>query len=97
MKKFFKTKYNYHDSDISGYKWVGDDLVIQIDPCGTAAPSEIRFTDVKNRDDVERDLSARDYRKPSMNIYDVAKTGKQEFTVFVSPPLKIACGNMIEL
>ena len=80
MKKFFKIKHNYHDADITGYKWEGDDLIIQIDPCYPNTPSELRFSGVKNKDEIDGDLSQRDYRRPNCNIYTIEKTDKQQFT-----------------
>ena len=96
MKKFFGTKHNYHDANIIGYKWEGEDLVLIIDPDCPSTPSEIRFSGVKGKDRLEQDLSGRDFRRPHQNIYSIKKTGKQEFTVHVSEPIKVICDNIIE-
>jgi hypothetical protein len=97
MKSFFKTKHNYHDANIIGYKWEGDDLVLIIDPVYPSTPSEVRFSGVKSKDKIEQDLFRRDFRRPNRNIYGIEKTGKKEFTVHVSEPIKVICDSIIEV
>ncbi len=96
---FFKTKHNYHDSEIIGYKWEGNDLILQIDPCYPSTPSEIRFLGVKDKNFIDQDLSKRDYRwhMHKCNIYSIEKTNKHEFTIFIDPALKINCDNISEI
>ena len=98
MKKNFKTKHNYHDADIIGYQWEEDELVFQISrQHSQCVPSAIRFSGVKNKKEIDQDLKQRDYQVPNCNICSIEKTDKQEFTVYISPPLKIVCNSFIEL
>lgn len=96
---FFKTKHNYHDSNIIGYKWEGDDLVIKINPCAQGTPSSVIFLNVKNKADIDEYFSkAIDFSSQgNWSIYSIEKTGKQEYTVHVSSPIKILCDNFVEL
>ncbi len=98
MGKFFKTKYNYHDFVIAGYKWEGDNLVIQIDPNGPKAPFVVMFSNVKNKIKLNEDLSELNFSwKGNCNIYSIEKTDDKEFTIHISDPLKIVCDNILEV
>ncbi len=96
--KHFKTKHSYHDAYILGYSWNESDLILKLEPCEKLDPSEVRFLDVKNRQEVTEKLE-KILREPTHNsaIFSIDRKDKQRFVVCTSISLEIICQDVLEL
>ena len=103
--KYFKTKRNYHDADITGYRWQDDDLILEINQrYRPTFSSEVQFLNVKNKDEVDESLTDKSKspafsQKVIANIFSIEKSDKQAFTVHATPgpSIKIICSSILEL